>query len=238
MPARVPRPDDHQCAGTYGAKYNKRPDMVGKPCECWIAPDKDFCTAHRPLADEDRCTGHLSKNHKTDPGGRCPCRAMKGQRVCGLHGGHTPAAKVAAKKRIDEAQLEARLTRTLARLQVTPVENPLTALSQLAGQVVAWQDALADRVNALSEIRYEDAKGGEQLRAEVALYERAMDRCNTVLGTIGRLNIDERLVAINERQARVVIDVIQAVLDFLGVTGEQATEAKKLAARKLRAVGS
>lgn len=237
MPARKPKPTDQQCAGVYGSKYKKDPSKIGQRCEVMLEAGREFCAAHF-VPDDRRCTAHYSPHNPDRPGERCVCRAMKGQRICGLHGGHTPAAKVAAKKRIDEAQLEARLTRTLARLQVTPVENPLTALSQLAGQVVAWQDALADRVNALSEIRYEDAKGGEQLRAEVALYERAMDRCNTVLGTIGRLNIDERLVAINERQARVVIDVIQAVLDFLGVTGEQATEAKKLAARKLRAVGS
>jgi len=110
------------------------------------------------------------------------------------------------------------------------------SLAQLAGQVVAWQDALADKVNALTDIRYEDARGAEQLRSEVALYERAMDRCNTVLGQIAKLDIDTRLAAISERQAEAIIGVIEGLLDFLGVTGPQATAAKQFAARKLRAV--
>jgi hypothetical protein len=42
--------------------------------------------------------------------------------------------------------------------------------------------------------------GGEAIRGEIVLWERAMDRCLAVLGTIAKLNIDERLVRINERQ--------------------------------------
>jgi len=229
-------PDDERCTATYREKYKKDPSKVGQRCERPADGDDGLCRHHRPLADDKRCKAPLSPNHPTDPGGRCPNRSMNYQPVCGQHGGHAPQSLAGAQRREAEAKLERQVERTLARLEVAPVDNPLTALAQLAGQVVAWQDALADKVNALTDIRYEDARGAEQLRSEVALYERAMDRCNTVLGQIAKLDIDTRLAAISERQAEAIIGVIEGLLDFLGVTGPQATAAKQFAARKLRAV--
>ncbi|MFB6955456.1 hypothetical protein ACFCYB_00110 [Streptomyces sp. NPDC056309] len=162
--------------------------------------------------------------------------AMNGQNVCRYHGGATKKARTAAARRIAEEEVADATRRALAVLDVEPIDNPLTALSELAGQVVAWKDRLSFRVNALERIRYEDDKGAEQLRAEVALYERAMDRCINVLATIGRLKIDERLAAISEKQADLVITAIEAALAHAGITGEQAAQAKKVAARHLRSV--
>lgn len=231
------RSSDHQCAGVYGSRYKKNPDLIGQQCQVQIPPDQEFCPQHF-VPDEKRCTAKYRPSNP-DPekvGTRCPLRAMKGLKICGIHGGRASHVKAAGLRRVAVEKLERQMTNSLARLDVASVDNPLAALSQLAGQVVAWQGALADKVNGLTDIRYQDAKGGEQLRAEVALYERAMDRCNTVLGTISRLNIDERMAVISEKQAERVIAAIDAVLDFLGVTGDQAVAAKRIAAQKLRAV--
>jgi hypothetical protein len=189
-----------------------------------------------PPPDERRCTGTYSKNHETHPGERCRQWAIKGANVCYHHGGAAPQVRRKAAARVAQAKLEESVAKTLARLEVAPVENPLTELSKVAGQIVAWKDVLAERVNALERIRYQDDKGGEQLRAEVALWERALDRCASVLATIARLNIDERLAAITERQAAVVVAAVEAALAHAGITGEAAVEAKKAAARRLRAV--
>jgi hypothetical protein len=109
-------------------------------------------------------------------------------------------------------------------------------LLKLAGQVLAWQESTATLVNGLEEVRYEGATGAEQLRAEVALYERAMDRAVAVLAAIARLNIEERLARVTERQADAVIDAIDAALAAAGVTGQDAARAKQAAARHLRSV--
>ncbi|MGA5820824.1 hypothetical protein ACPC54_23525 [Kitasatospora sp. NPDC094028] len=125
----------------------------------------------------------------------------------------------------------------LAELNVEPVDDPLTALAQLAGQVVTWQKAIATIVNRLGDqVRYEGLAGGEQLRAEVALYERAMDRANTVLATIARLDIDGRLARIEETKAQLLMDAVQAGLAAIGVTAEQAATVRQVMARKLRAI--
>lgn len=153
---------------------------------------------------------------------------------CKLHSGNTKSQRaIAAKLKADH---EARTL--LADLQVEPVDDPLTALSQLAGQIVAWQKAVAALVNKLGEdsIRYEGNTGAEQLRAEIGMYERAMDRAGKVLADIARLDIDARLARIEEEKARVLMEAVQAGLQAISVTPEQAATVKKVMARHLRAV--
>jgi hypothetical protein len=152
---------------------------------------------------------------------------------CRLHGGNTRNQRAAAHAQQAEQQARA----LLADLEVPVIDNPFTALSKLAGQVVAWHETIAGIVNQLGDrIRYEGAAGNEQLRAEIVLYERAMDRCASVLGMIARLNIEDRMARVSERQAEIVVSAIEAALASAGVTGRQADEARKVAARHLRAV--
>jgi hypothetical protein len=152
---------------------------------------------------------------------------------CRLHGGNTRNQRAAA--RAEKADTEAR--RVLATLDVVPVEDPFAALSRLAGQVLAWQEALSGIVNQLGDrVRYEGASGSEQLRAEIALYERAMDRTGTILGMIAKLDIEDRMARVTERQADALISALEAGLAAIGVTGTEADDARQAAARHLRAV--
>jgi hypothetical protein len=177
-------------------------------------------------------------------GNRCTQPAVPGAAVCRFHGGGAPQVRAAAAKRVVEHQVR----RLLADLEVPAVEDPFTELAKVAGQVVAWKDALASLVNRLVEgdvcescgaaggrLRYESfATGAEQLRSEVALFERAMDRCAHVLTAMAKLNIDERMARISERQAAAVIRAIDVALATAGVTGPAAQEARAAGARELR----
>ncbi|MGW2920411.1 hypothetical protein ACWDBF_21470 [Streptomyces angustmyceticus] len=226
-------PPDRQCTAIC-------PGRDGKPaarCQGWKKKGLDLCPVHAGTApnirkdrpEERRCTATRNS------GGRCTHWALKGQTVCKYHGGNAPQSKRAAERRLAEAAVEKAAHRTLAKIGAKPVDNPLTALAELAGEVLAFKEILAERVNELEEIRYQGA-AGEQIRAEIVLYERAMDRAGALLATIAKLNIDERLAAISERQADAVIAAIEAALSHAGVTGQQAADAKQVAARKLRAV--
>ncbi|WP_049562221.1 hypothetical protein [Nonomuraea sp. SBT364] len=155
---------------------------------------------------------------------------MKGAAVCVAHGGAAPQVRRKAAERLaaHEALGE------LARRGVTPVDNPLSALASLAGEILAAKDVFRERVSRLQEEawRYQDAKGGEQLRAELAMYERALDRSARVLADIARLKIDERLTAITEQQGQALAAVIVAVLDRLDL-GERAGQVRELVAVEL-----
>lgn len=153
----------------------------------------------------------------------------KGYGRCRKHLGNTPNVAMAAER--ERVEHEARAE--LARMDVTPVDNPLEELQKLAGRVLAWERVIGGLVNGLSEIRYESEHGGEQLRAEVALLERAMDRCERVLVAMARLNIDERLARLTDRQAAVVVSVLRGALDDLGIDRSEA-EVRTVMARRLR----
>lgn len=147
---------------------------------------------------------------------------------CRNHGGSTRTHRVAAVT--EQAQQQ------LARLDVAPVADPLTALAEIAGQVIGFKDVLAARVNALSAIRFEDVKGAEQLRSEVALFERSLDRCEKFLTSMARLNIDERLAAIEQQKVDMIVAAISGAISDIGLDEEHAAKAQRAVARRLRIV--
>lgn len=132
---------------------------------------------------------------------------------CYLHGGRTPQVAAAATTRTVESKLAA----LLEEYDVGPCVDPFQALLDLAGQAIAWKDLLGDRVAQLAanDWRYE-GRTGEQVRSEVTLFERAIDRCGRILADVARLGLDERLLAfhrqISEAQANAWADVLDATL--------------------------
>lgn len=176
------------------------------------------------------CSGHTSKGK---PCGRPP---IHGGNVCPSHGGAAPQVRAKAEERVAEEKLGKAMRRELARLEVNPVDDPLTVLSTLAGQALAFKDALAERVNTLQSIRYEDARGSEQLRSEVALFERAMDRCERFCSGMAKLNIDERRARVEEKQIELVKHALASALADMGLGLAEQREAMGHVARHLRAV--
>lgn len=167
--------------------------------------------------------------HKRD-GSPCPNWAMRGQKVCHAHGGRARQNKNAAAIRLAEEKASA----GLARLDVPAIADPLTELAKLGGQVLAWRDSMAEQVNKLTTLGYETDKTGEQLRTDVALFERAMDRCINVLGTIARLKIDERLVTIEQQRVDLVADALAATLAELELDPDARQRAIDGLVRRLR----
>lgn len=195
----------------------------------------------RRRSENPRCGAKTREGAVADT---CQAHPVKGMTRCRMHGGANPAAK----RKAAERQAIAKANATLATLDIKPVENPLTALKMLAGEIVAWKDQMQGYVhNLLGEPggptgdmtrspRYSQEYGGEQIRGEVILFERAMDRCVAVLTAITKLNIDERLAAIDERQVAILEGALDAALNALDLDTDQRTIAWKGAERHLKRV--
>lgn len=156
---------------------------------------------------------------------------------CHVHGGNSQNGRLAAVQ--DQITTEAKTQ--LGRLgHAEPVDDPLTKLSEIAGEAVMWKDIMAERIMELQddEWRYQDAKGAEQLRSEVLLWERAIDRCERFLTAMARLRIDERLAKISEVQAAIVTKAIVLTMAEIGLNREQQEEARQVVIRHLRAIDS
>ena len=137
-----------------------------------------------------------------------------------MHGGKTPAARAAASRRLAEDKVR----RSLDEVEVREVENPLVELQRLTAEVVAWKDALASHVAALGDdYRFLDDKGAEQLRAQVALYERGLDRAGKFLELWARLGIDAMLaemrVRVTQAQVAAMTRGLEAYRKAAGVEG-------------------
>lgn len=166
----------------------------------------------RNIPPENRC------NAKPKPGKarKEPCKNPKvlGQKRCRIHGGQN---KTTDQRRAEvKTQRKIRQSRAIRQLNITPVEDPLTALQNIAGELMAWKDEMRRHVQNLEHVRYR-GEHAEQVRAEVSLYVSALSEVSKVLAIIAKLNIDERLAAITERQAEMLERAMLSAFEELGI---------------------
>lgn len=172
-------------------------------------------------------------------GERCRRIPAPGAVVCHIHGGKSPQAKAKAAERllIDAARADAQ--RVLGYSAAAQLADPFEALAKVAAEAVAMKDALQSRVNALETIRYTaPGSGTEQIRAEVQLLERAMDRVERVTSSMIKLDFEGRRVRLAESQGRILADVIRAILDRLDLSSEQLELVPVVVPEELRRVAA
>ena len=175
--------------------------------------------------DPRKCTGTSKRSGKP-----CINWPIKGHRVCHMHGGKAPQVQAAAARTLLAGELREALER---HGRNEPITDPLRALQELAGRVRAWFDFLEERIGSL---RHSSQWDTEQIRGEVQLYVQAQDPFAKILVDMGKLKIDERLVAIHEATAAMVLDAMKAGFASAGVTGVAQDEAIKVTGRKLRVI--
>jgi hypothetical protein len=199
----------------------------GTRCAKEELPDLGYCFSCAPeelisqaeaLTGRKRCTARVtSTNADGTPhahtGKRC---GRDGHPVCDRHGGSLPVVKRAAFEQILNRTAEQTLHEITAVERQTgmvmrsrpfePVQNPFLELMDLAGEMKAFKDRIGARVDAMNieEFRYEHERAGEQIRAEIMIYIKAMERLEACLTKIAKLGIEERMMRITERQAEII----------------------------------
>jgi hypothetical protein len=100
----------------------------------------------------------------------------------------------------------------------------------VASEVLAWKDTIRAKLAELheDEWRWDGDRAGEQIRSEIVLYERSLDRCANILTKIARLNIEERLTRISERQQAIVEMAIVRTISEMGLSIEDQAKARKM----------
>jgi hypothetical protein len=198
--------------------WRHRPDRTKEPIRDGYRLDDDGTLYD--IEGRQRC----SAKARNAPGGVCHTHRVKGQKRCRMHGGTSTRAKEKAHR----DRVEADMRDLVAMMDMGPIHDPLTALKELAGEVVAWKDAMRTKVGELDTLSYE-GEYGETAKAVVQLFERAMDRATDVLTKIARLNIDERLAAVTESQAKKIEDAFFAALDEAGIPALDIPTREKVA---------
>lgn len=199
-----------------------------------------------------KCTG--TSKRSGEPCGNYP---VHGAVVCRNHGGSAPQVKRKAELRL----VSEKAAKTVSALGGwSPVTDPLSALADVAGEVLAVKDHLRGLVERIVErerqiqadavhlvaaefsgeqvgLRIPDAKGAEQMRAEFTAYMAMLNSAVATLATIAKLNIDERMARIDEARAAMIGEALRRAWAEVGVTGEAQTRGMATFARHLRVVG-
>ncbi|MGC2295308.1 MAG: hypothetical protein WA695_01255 [Candidatus Dormiibacterota bacterium] len=134
---------------------------------------------------------------------------MLGQVRCRRHGGALKRSRAAAQRRLAEAKA----TKAIAREKLTPVDDPIGALRELAAEAIALKRYFGERVAALQSVRYEGHGGaGEQVRAEMTLFGQMFDRSAKLCESLARLGLDDRVARIEEAKVVLLVAVLEKVL--------------------------
>lgn len=129
------------------------------------------------------CGAHLQS------GKPCPNPPNRHLTVCRMHGADARHLKEIAARRELEAKVRKLLPDTFE-----PHPDVIGEALRLASEAAAFRDALRSRVD-LDQLSTRNEYTGEQVRAEVQLYERALDR-------LGKLLIDLHRAGMMEVAAR------------------------------------
>ncbi len=171
-----------------------------------------------------QCTATSKRTHE-----RCLRVPAPGALVCRWHGGASPQAKAKAELRRTMEEHQARAQRILKR----PVTDPIAELQKLAADCLIWRDQMAEAMTKVEEIRYRSG-AGEQVRGELAAYEKAMVETRQVLVALARLQLDERMVTIREHEADIFAAILATVFRHLKLTPDVICEAETLVAVELQ----
>jgi hypothetical protein len=168
-----------------------------------------------------RCIAHRSN------GEQCGNYPIRGGTVCRIHGGAVPAVKAKAAARLAAQKVDAEIAKVLATEPLTGIDNPWEAFSRATAEAIALKNVSGALVNDLEgRLRYEaHGAGTEQLRAEVALYERALDRSGKFLDLMIRHDVEGKRLALDVAQLRMKGEYLgrflDSILDGLELTDEQ-----------------
>lgn len=178
------------------------------------------------------CTAHSSRTGQ-------PCRKapVKGATVCATHGGRAPQVVAAAARRAEEERIDGEARKLLDQADADPLVDTVAALQRLAGRVQAAVDTIGGRVNDLQQLRFTDAKESEQLRSEVAIWERLLGRLHTLLVDMTRLGIEDRHVRAAERVAAAFIAIHREACEAAGLSVDQRRVIETVVVERVTALG-
>lgn len=211
----------------------------------------DFCMHHMPielLAEAEEVTGIIRCRHPVDgtkdaAGDICSNFAVKGTDPprCKVHGAN--AGSVISKRAADnviQGEVDERFKEIMTEhgdrlLNPARLGNPLDELEMVCAEMKVFKDLLRNRVTTIGIAEWGTFSRSEevQIRAEIVLYERAIERLANCLINIIKLDIEKRRAAIEDRQVHVIETALVLALEASGADLEGQAKARKVLMREL-----
>lgn len=109
---------------------------------------------------------------------------------------------------------------------------------EMLDRSIDFEDKAWQRLLKLPEEqwRYTDKAGAEQLRGEVSVYERSMDRTLRAVTAVAKLNIDAQAVNINKVVREMIKGVVMRVFQRMELDQQQIDQARRYLAEEFEKV--
>lgn len=171
----------------------------------------------------------LSRTNNYKP---CPNKeTFPGSGTCKMHGGLNGNVAHMALRRATLTSV-AKVANEVVEGTVVYPDNPFDTLNATLIECRHFKELLERKLNSMADQgedwRYTDKSGAEQLRSEIALYERALDRMVRAATALSKLNLEERFAKLSEKQAMSMMWILNEVLKRIGLTSDQREEARLL----------
>jgi hypothetical protein len=189
----------------------------------------EYCVFHVPdelLEEAEEIAGVRRCRHNFGQENCCRRQAVQGGDVCNQHGANAGSlTRTIATRRVIDGKVADRLGEVMEvhgdrLLKPRPIENPFDELLSLLAEVKELKDIMRQEVHdliAARAMRYTNKNVGEQLRVEILVYERAVERLMNGLVQVSKLRIEERLAGIREEQLRMLEQALDKALEASGV---------------------
>lgn len=234
-----------------GSAFCIRVSPEGRKCTKREVEGLEFCLRHMPddrLEEAEEVTGWKRCRNGYGQPDACHSAAVTGTipPMCKNHGANHGSYQAGlAAERVVEGKYADRLVVILAEhgekfLHPDPIGNPLEELLDLAAEIKAFKDAMrgvASYLYSRDRMRSAHDKVGEQLRAEIMLYERAQERLGSILVQIAKLGIETKLASIEVRQRELIEQALTLAIQAAGGDLAQQDTARTVLIRELARAG-
>ena len=195
---------------------------------------------------------------KKRDGNPCGAPPMKGQKRCARHGGKSPQAKKAAKRRLAEQEATENMEKAVRTLGITdkyqdvdPGKALLEEISvtyahvqwlrekigALEGEELVWGKTLhREGVGPEGPVDVSDHKAATSIWYDLYLRER--EHLVKVTTAALKAGIEERKVRLAESQGELVARVIRGILEALNLTADQWQLVQTVVPQQLRALAA
>lgn len=114
--------------------------------------------------------------------------------------------------------------------------SALEKMSEALDRILEWEEDAKGRLHAIDERnwRYEDRKGAEQLRSEVGIYERALDRTSKHVGSMSKAAFQEKMITLGKAQVEMMIRMLMSVVTELKLPNDKTDYARQVLLEKFR----